>query len=977
MRLSIAGLVLVGSFVVAGCGGGGGEDADSGSSDPRTHQVSTSAGTGGSISPSSRSVAHGEPATFEVTSNSGFAVASVTGCDGCLDGATYTTGAITGPCTVSAEFSAISPASIDLNLYKSGSSNGTLLVSTDHTDDQMCGTVCDHLHIELPVGTLVTLEADPSPGAVLWSWGILPCEHLSGTCQFVLEEDFEGSISFESAVVQSSTIAVPAHEEYEYVDTSAGVRLKVPAEATHQATTLRLEIATNEVGERNVFVELIDPAAWNEGLHRLSISFDEPVLPFALTPQGIMRIGERSLSTEIYPLQRYVPYVSYNTRLPWDSRLRLWRVENRLQPLEHVDCPQYIEIVKSHGVWFAERRTSCGEREHAVATARCSTEPSGKGVCPADAWPVILVHGYSRGEGYLDPHFLASSKADYWGDLPYALYIDGYAPYALRWNTAQRFEDAASSLREVAERIRELHQGKPPVIVAHSFGGLVARVYAQGQDNTRGATAPSTSDILGLVTIGTPHSGISSGGVISGQLYPDGADPDSPAAFLMNRCLQISCYQAGRDVDFFTFFGSNLDLREYVFGVKPYAGETVRRLGYPYAFEGQSTRVPLQVLLGLQHGQGFENYGFYLRGDGLISWQGQRAHPSLSCGLEGCEDRPLGEAKSLQTDFPEVFGNTVTERLLGYLDAVGVMPKPGETIASGSSVPYAHTRSSSNQKITLGARSQTGIKRDWDVDVDPRRHDVLLAVLETVGEWTGEAPPPPISTGALNDTGIDWCADGSTNFLTCPVAGYPGQDGDLGRDAAARAGTLQKVGAGDAGFDYTKISNSGSELPASATLGSGPNDWACTRDNVTGLIWEVKTADGGLRDRNNTYTWYQPDGPNMGNPGTQDGGSCVGSTCDTHGFVQAVNGQGLCGATDWRLPAVGELSSIVHHGRTRPAVDAGFFPNIISLDSAWFWSASPAPLAPDAAWDLLFNYGNEGLGPKSNLGRVRLVRGGQ
>ena len=233
------------------------------------------------------------------------------------------------------------------------------------------------------------------------------------------------------------------------------------------------------------------------------------------------------------------------------------------------------------------------------------------------------------------------------------------------------------------------------------------------------------------------------------------------------------------------------------------------------------------------------------------------------------------------------------------------------------------------------------------------------------------------ATHPINDTGIDWCADGSNNFLACPVTGYLGQDGEFGRDAANRAGMLQKVGAGATGFDYTKIANNGSELPESATLGSGPNDWACTRDNVTGLIWEVKTADGGLRDRNNTYTWYQLDGPNMGNSGTQNGGSCVGSACDTTGFVQAVNAQGLCGATGWRLPTVGELHSIVHHGRTSPAIDTSFFPN---TPSSFFWSASPYAGNSGYAWSVSFITGYDGNGDwlhKRHLRRVRLVRGGQ
>ncbi len=55
---------------------------------------------------------------------------------------------------------------------------------------------------------------------------------------------------------------------------------------------------------------------------------------------------------------------------------------------------------------------------------------------------------------------------------------------------------------------------------------------------------------------------------------------------------------------------------------------------------------------------------------------------------------------------------------------------------------------------------------------------------------------------------------------------------------------------------YTKIANNGTDLPDSAVLGSGATDWACTRDDTSGLIWEVKTGDGGLRDANKTYTNY-------------------------------------------------------------------------------------------------------------------------
>ena len=269
-------------------------------------------------------------------------------------------------------------------------------------------------------------------------------------------------------------------------------------------------------------------------------------------------------------------------------------------------------------------------------------------------------------------------------------------------------------------------------------------------------------------------------------------------------------------------------------------------------------------------------------------------------------------------------------------------------------------------QIALVATPVTG--GNWarvEVDVASGDYTLLMAC------WT-EAPRAPTAAAPLNDTGIDWCADGSTNFLTCPVAGYPGQDGEFGRDASARTGTLEKVGAGDAGFDYTKIANNGSVLPASATLGSGPNDWACTRDNVTGLIWEVKTSDGGLRDWNNTYTWYDPN--SGGSDAPDPGPNCVNSNCDTTDFVNLVNAEGLCGASDWRMPSRRELQGIVDYGRFDPAIDPGYFPN---TPSSSFWSGSPYANDSNFAWVVYFNDGHAYGNFRSSDFRVRLVRGGQ
>jgi hypothetical protein len=225
---------------------------------------------------------------------------------------------------------------------------------------------------------------------------------------------------------------------------------------------------------------------------------------------------------------------------------------------------------------------------------------------------------------------------------------------------------------------------------------------------------------------------------------------------------------------------------------------------------------------------------------------------------------------------------------------------------------------------------------------------------------------PEVPRYPLNDTGITWCANGSTNFLDCPVADYPWQDAQDGRDA-----THNDDSDGHAGFSFTKLDANGNPLPASAT------QWSCVRDNVTGLIWEVKTDDGGLRDKDWTYSWYNPDAnTNGGSAGSADrGNNCYDpARCDTHKYVADVNSQGLCGASDWRLASVDELLSIVSNDRINPAIDTDYFPKTIG---GLFWSSSPYAPNSSNAWSVCFYYGNVGNGSKSSQTYVRLVRGGQ
>ena len=140
------------AFTWSCAGTGGGSTAAC--SAPRQYNVTPTAGAGGSISPgSAQAVTYNASTSFTVTPSSGYGISTVSGCGGSLAGNTYTTGAVTTNCTVSASFSLLPPSTYPIHI--AASAGGSVVCSPN----------------PVPHGSNATCTATASSGYRFTGWG--------------------------------------------------------------------------------------------------------------------------------------------------------------------------------------------------------------------------------------------------------------------------------------------------------------------------------------------------------------------------------------------------------------------------------------------------------------------------------------------------------------------------------------------------------------------------------------------------------------------------------------------------------------------------------------------------------------------------------------------------------------------------------------------------------------------------------------
>ena len=220
--------------------------------------------------------------------------------------------------------------------------------------------------------------------------------------------------------------------------------------------------------------------------------------------------------------------------------------------------------------------------------------------------------------------------------------------------------------------------------------------------------------------------------------------------------------------------------------------------------------------------------------------------------------------------------------------------------------------------------------------------------LFTADVWASSVP----------DTGQTKCYN-ATVEIPCPSSGQP----FYGQDAQYTSNPMS----------YTKLDGSGNALLDSAA------SWVMVKDNVTGLVWEMKNNKDGKpdysnpHDADNIYTWYDSNpATNGGDPGTPGAGTC------TEDFIKALNDANYGGNNDWRLPTIKELGYIVNYSipSPGPTIDTGYFPNTAA---SWYWSSTTFANYTNIAWRVYFSdsHGYVSYRAKSVGGCARAVRGGQ
>jgi hypothetical protein len=150
---------------------------------------------------------------------------------------------------------------------------------------------------------------------------------------------------------------------------------------------------------------------------------------------------------------------------------------------------------------------------------------------------------------------------------------------------------------------------------------------------------------------------------------------------------------------------------------------------------------------------------------------------------------------------------------------------------------------------------------------------------------------------------------------------------------------------------YLNFGNGG--IFSIVTVKTDDNFVRCVRSTLNTFI---DNGNGSVADTATGLTWQKQDD------------NVTRSHSDA---ISYCNGLILAGNSNWRLPSIKELITIVDYRSNDPAINGDVFPN---TNSAFYWSVSSRANSLDSAWDIDFNFGSSFSANKSDQLFVRCVR---
>lgn len=245
---------------------------------------------------------------------------------------------------------------------------------------------------------------------------------------------------------------------------------------------------------------------------------------------------------------------------------------------------------------------------------------------------------------------------------------------------------------------------------------------------------------------------------------------------------------------------------------------------------------------------------------------------------------------------------------------------------------------------------------------------------DTVAAARGGALPAECGSGAI-DAASEQCDGSDLGGDSCASLGFA--SGTLGCTTACRFDTSAcAMGALPATGQtrcWSQVSGSAVEVACPGTGADGENQAGATiafidngdgtvTDANTGLTWEKKDDAEGVHDKDSRVTW-----------------------ANAFAHVAALNAAAFAGHSDWRMPNINEIGTLMDYGQSgislppafNDACTAGCASTACSCSASLVWSSTTLPRNAAFAWTIRPTQGVSDVIGKTSTANVLAVRGGQ